>query len=92
MVRRILRSIYAVGLDKPQPASKVDMAQNNATALEVARQGAVLLKNDGVLPLTSKARNIAVIGGFARAGGAVGQRFEPGYASRWLYSHNSAWR
>jgi beta-glucosidase len=68
MVRRILRSIYAVGADKPGPAPKVDMAAHHEAVLEVARQGIVLLKNEGsLLPLAGKKR-IAVIGGYANIG------------------------
>jgi beta-glucosidase len=73
MVRRILRSIYAVGVDKWETPPKVDMAKHNEVALEVARQGMVLLKNDGVLPLAAnKATRIAVIGGHAEQGVPVG--------------------
>jgi Ankyrin repeat len=80
MVRRILRSAYAVGIDKWGPALKVDMARHNAIALEIARQGIVLLKNDGALPLaTDKPLKIAVIGGYAQEG--VGK---PGRARRRL--------
>ncbi len=69
MVRRILHSVYAVGVDKWGPAPKVDMAKHNEIALEIARQGIVLLKNDGVLPLaTDKPLKIAVIGGHAQEG------------------------
>lgn len=69
MVRRILRSIYAVGADKPVKDSAIDLDQHNQIALEVARQGIVLLKNDGVLPLqTEKPMRIAVIGGMADTG------------------------
>jgi beta-glucosidase len=50
MVRQILRSAYAVGIDKWGPAPAVDMAEHNDIALEIARQGIVLLKNDGALP------------------------------------------
>jgi beta-glucosidase len=53
MVRRILRSMYAVGIDKWGPAPKVDMAKHNEVALEAARQGIVLLKNQGALPLST---------------------------------------
>ena len=49
MVRRILRSAYAVGIDTWGPAPAVDMAKHNRIALEIARQGIVLLKNDGAL-------------------------------------------
>jgi beta-glucosidase len=69
MVRRILRSVYAVGVDKWNAAPTVDMAKHNAIALEIARQGIVLLKNDGALPLaTDKRLKIAVIGGHAQEG------------------------
>jgi beta-glucosidase len=73
MVRRILRSIYAVGIDKWGPTPDVDMAKHNEVALEIARQGIVLLKNDGVLPLaTEKPLQIAVIGGHALEGVPTG--------------------
>ncbi len=69
MVRRILRSAYAVGIDKSGPAPTVDLAKHNEIALEIARQGIVLLKNDGALPLArSKPLKIAVIGGYAQLG------------------------
>lgn len=69
MVRRILRSVYAVGIDKWGPAPEVDMARHSEVALETARQGIVVLKNDGVLPLaTDKPLKIAVIGGYAQLG------------------------
>jgi beta-glucosidase len=69
MVRRILRSAYAVGIDKWGPAPAVDMARHNEIALEIARQGIVLLKNDGALPLaTDRPLKIAVIGGYAQQG------------------------
>ena len=73
MVRRILRSIYAAGIDKWGPPPKIDMAKDNEVALEVARQGIVLLKNDGVLPLDAgKVMRIAVIGGHAQDGVPMG--------------------
>jgi beta-glucosidase len=70
MVRRILRSLFAVGADQWGPPPDVDMAKHNEIALEGARQGIVLLKNDsGTLPLpTDKALRIAVIGGYAQQG------------------------
>jgi beta-glucosidase len=73
MVRRILRSAYAVGIDKWGPAPAVDMAEHNQIALEIARQGIVLLKNDGALPLaTDQPLKIAVIGGYAQLGVPTG--------------------
>lgn len=71
MNRRILRSIYANGLDSDpaRPGGKVDHAANSVTALDVAKQGIVLLRNEGgVLPLARTARRIVVIGGYADTG------------------------
>ena len=69
MVRRILRSLFAVGADRWGPAPEVDMARHDELALEGARQGIVLLKNDGVLPLsTEEPLQVAVIGGHAQQG------------------------
>ncbi|MGE5695236.1 MAG: beta-glucosidase family protein [Candidatus Sericytochromatia bacterium] len=73
MVRRILRSVFAVGLDREGPIPEVDMRAHAVVALEIARQGIVLLKNDGILPLSigSDAR-VAVIGGHAATGVPTG--------------------
>lgn len=73
MVRRILRSIYAVGIDKWGPPPTINMARHNQVALDVARQGIVLLKNDGILPLAADTTaRIAVIGGYAQLGVPTG--------------------
>ena len=73
MVRRILRSMFAVGIDAWEPSPEVDMAAHNQISLEAARQGIVLLKNDGALPLPADRRlKIAVIGGYAHIGVASG--------------------
>ena len=73
MVRRILRSVYAVGIDRWGAPPAVDMAAHHAVALETARQGIVLLKNEGVLPLAADiTAKIAVIGGHADQGVPVG--------------------
>lgn len=69
MVHRILRSAYAVGIDKWDNNVKVDMKLHNDLALKAARQGIVLLKNENILPInTNKPLKIAVIGGFAQLG------------------------
>jgi beta-glucosidase len=70
MVRRILRSIYAVGADAWGEPPAVDMAAHAQIALDTARQGIVLLKNEGVLPLGEGP--IAVIGGHANVGVPAG--------------------
>ncbi len=73
MVRRILRSMFAVGVDNADPAAPPDLAAHNEIALNIARQGTVLLTNRGMLPLApgSSAR-IAVIGGYAHLGVPAG--------------------
>jgi beta-glucosidase len=73
MVRRILRSMFAVGVDRPEAAPAPDLDAHNEIALQIARAGIVLLANRGVLPLApeSSAR-IAVIGGYAHVGVAAG--------------------
>jgi beta-glucosidase len=74
MNRRILRSIYAVGLDShPPKRRKVDAKANADVAEQVARQGSVLLRNSGaLLPLPANLKRIAVIGGNADAGVLAG--------------------
>ncbi len=69
MVHRILRSLFAHGLfDHPAGKRETDYAKNSEVSLRAAEAGSVLLKNDGVLPLSRQARRIAVIGGHADVG------------------------
>ncbi|WP_244975526.1 beta-glucosidase family protein [Mycobacterium kubicae] len=73
MVQRILRSVFAVGLDRTDPAAAPDMAAHNDVALQIAREGIVLLQNRGVLPLAAESTaRIAVIGGYAQRGVPIG--------------------
>ncbi|MCP8892075.1 beta-glucosidase [Sphingomonas faeni] len=67
-VRRILRSVYAVGADKPTRPAPIDVAGHAQVALKTAQDGIVLLKNDGILPLAKTARTILVVGGQASFG------------------------
>jgi beta-glucosidase len=70
MVQRITRSMFAVGIVEHPPAkADIDYAAHEALALDVARKGIVLLKNDGgLLPLARTAAKIAIIGGYANSG------------------------
>jgi len=70
MNRRVLTAIYAAKLDAFPTAkgAPIDFAANALVAEDVARQGIVLLKNNGVLPLAKSARSIAIIGGYADGG------------------------
>ncbi|WP_287812053.1 glycoside hydrolase family 3 C-terminal domain-containing protein [Pseudomonas sp.] len=69
-VRRILRQIYLFKFDSKTPSTVHNMnsATSNKTALNVAREGIVLLKNKGdVLPLDAKkVKKIAVVGNLAK--------------------------
>lgn len=69
MVHRILRSLFAHGVfDNPAAVGEIDFDANAEVSLKAAEAGTVLLKNDGVLPLTRDVRRIAVIGGHADVG------------------------
>ncbi|WBX84546.1 beta-glucosidase family protein [Sphingosinicella microcystinivorans] len=70
MNRRVLRSIYAVGVDaNPPERAPVDFAKGAAVAQRIAEQGMVLLQNrDNILPLAASANRILVVGGYADAG------------------------
>ncbi len=70
MNRRVLRSIYAVGLDRWSTESKpIDAEAHLAVAEQEAKQSIVLLRNEReALPLNTAVRKIAVIGGYADSG------------------------
>ncbi|WP_083322204.1 glycoside hydrolase family 3 C-terminal domain-containing protein [Hymenobacter lapidarius] len=73
-VRRILRLMYAtnmLGPVKRQPGAH-NTAAHQATALKVAEEGIVLLKNDGLLPLKKTVKTVAVIGANATRENAGG--------------------
>jgi beta-glucosidase len=63
---RVVRAHIAAGLfDVPLPPVAADVVTSEAhkaIAQQVAEEGAVLLKNDGVLPLSAAGTTIAVIG------------------------------
>jgi len=67
--RRVLRSLFAVGVPaEPYAPRPIDYKANAQVALEAARAGIVLLKNDGILPLATTAKSILVVGGNAEFG------------------------
>ena len=70
MVHRILRAMFASGLfDHPAAIHPINAVADAALAQEIEEQGAVLLKNTGVLPLDgTKLASIAVIGSHADVG------------------------
>jgi beta-glucosidase len=71
MNRRVLTSIYAVGLDldPAKPGGTIDFVRNGDVAEEVAKQSIVLLRNqNAALPLAKSAKRIAIIGGYADVG------------------------
>jgi beta-glucosidase len=73
MVRRILRSMLAVGIDRWVAVPAPDLVAHNEIALRVAQQGIVLLANRGALPLAPESTaRVAVIGGHADVGVAAG--------------------
>lgn len=69
-VQRILYSIYKVGVDDWKEQVTINKEKHHEIALEIARQGIVLLKNDDhILPLDkTKNLKIGVIGGYAHLG------------------------
>lgn len=70
MNRRILRSMFAHGLESTPPVpTPIDVKAGLAVAQNVAKEGIVLLRNQrNVLPLSKAAKKIAVIGGYADTG------------------------
>ena len=70
MNRRVLRSVYAAGIDAVRaPPEAIDVRLDAGVAERVAESGIVLLRNEtGMLPLSGEVKRIAVIGGHADAG------------------------
>jgi beta-glucosidase len=72
-LRRLFRARFLLGMfDPPEmvpyaqiPITKNDTDANRRLALTTARESMVLLKNDGILPLTTAPKTIAVVGPLA---------------------------
>jgi beta-glucosidase len=69
MARRILTSVFACGVADDRPTLRSDdVRESDETALVVEREGAVLLRNEGLLPLAADTRRILVVGAHADLG------------------------
>jgi beta-glucosidase len=70
MARRILRSMFAVGLfDHPPAKSAIDFEADAGISQRVADESIVLLKNSAsILPLSRSIGRLAIIGGYAETG------------------------
>ncbi len=74
-LKRLFTARFRLGLfDSPEmvkyartPDSEIDSAAHRKLSLKTARESMVLLKNDGILPLGSGVKNIAVIGPLAQS-------------------------
>ena len=74
-LKRLFTARFRLGLfDPPEmvpyalaPDSEIDNEAHRALALKLARESIVLLKNDGVLPLSPDVRKIAVFGPLAES-------------------------
>ncbi len=71
MVHRYLRSLIAAGVVDhavPKTAPPIDYAAHAKVAQRAVEEGAVLLKNDGALPLSAAVKKVVLIGGHADVG------------------------
>jgi beta-glucosidase len=74
-LRRLFTARMRLGMFDPAeqvpyaqtPESEIDSAPHRALALKTAQESMVLLKNDGVLPLSSNVKNILVVGPLAES-------------------------
>ena len=68
MVKSILRTYFAMRLNelKPEPEFYDKFPEHEMVALQTAREGIVLLKNDGgILPIKRDVNNILLTGNYA---------------------------
>ena len=74
-LKRLFTARFKLGMfDPPEmvayartPDSEIDSDAHRALALKAAQESIVLLKNDGVLPLNSSVKKIAVVGALAES-------------------------
>jgi beta-glucosidase len=74
-LKRLFTARFRLGLFDPPamvpyaqtPESEIDSAAHRTLALQAARESIVLLKNDGVLPLSDSIKKIAVVGPLAES-------------------------
>jgi beta-glucosidase len=74
-LKRLFTARFRLGMfDPPEmvpyaqtPDSEIDSEAHRALALKAAQESIVLLKNDGVLPLSAQVRKIAVVGPLAES-------------------------
>ena len=74
-LKRLFTARFRLGVfDPPEmvpyasiPDSEIDSEPHRALALQAARESSVLLKNNGILPLSPDVRNIAVVGPLAES-------------------------
>ena len=74
-LKRLFTARFRLGMfDPPEivpyasiPDSEIDSEPHRALALRAARESIVLLKNGGILPLSSEVKNIAVVGPLAES-------------------------
>jgi beta-glucosidase len=100
MVRRILYAIFTSGVADARAASEpLDFSPQDQTALDIEREGAVLLQNRGVLPLSDQPSRILVVGGHADRGvlsgggssqviprgGVAFKQFTAGRRAAWIF-------
>ena len=61
-VRRVLRLIHRTAMNQDKPTGSLHSPEHYAAAREIGGEGIVLLKNEGLLPVSPEAKKILVVG------------------------------